>query len=41
MTASPLGYAFAIDLYQGKHRQENRTDYRNQFWLGGEVVLDF
>ena len=41
VAASPLGYAFAIDFYQGKHRPENRTDYRNQFGLGGEVVLDF
>ena len=36
-----LGYAFTIDFYQGKHRPENRTDYRNQPGLGGEVVLDF
>ena len=41
VTASPLGYAFAIDLDQAKHRPENQTDYRNQFGLGGEVVLDF
>ena len=41
MAASPLGYAFAIDFYQGKHRPENRNDYRNQIGLGGEVVLDF
>ena len=40
VAASPLGYAFAIDFYQGKHRPENQTDYRNQFVLGGEVVLD-
>ena len=41
MAASPLGYAFAIDSYQGKHRPENQTDYRNQFGLGGEILLDF
>ena len=39
--ASPLGYAFAIDFYQGKHRPENRTDYKNQFGLGSKVVQDF
>ena len=41
VAASPLGYAFAIDFYQGKHRPEIRIDYINQFGLGGEVALDF
>ena len=35
------GYAFAIDFYQEKYRPENRTEYRNEFGLGGEVALDF
>ena len=41
VAASPLGCAVATDLYQGKHRPENRTDRRNQFGLGDEIVLDF
>ena len=41
VAALPLGSAFAIDFYQGNHRPENRTDCRNQFGLGDEVVLDF
>ena len=41
VAASTLGYAFAIDFYQRKHRPENPTDYRNQFELGSEILLDF
>ena len=41
MASIPFGYAFAIDFYRGKHGPENRTKYRNQFGLAGEVVLDF
>ena len=35
VVASPLGHAFAIDFCLRKYRPENRTDYRNQFGLGG------
>ena len=39
--ASPLGYSFKIDLYQGKEENSNGNKYRDIFGLGGSVVLNF
>ena len=40
VAASPFGYAFALNFYQGKFRG-TATEYKSKFGLGGEVVLDF
>ena len=38
---SPLGYVFALDLYQGKCQASNQTGNANEFGLGGKVILNF
>ncbi|XP_068242320.1 piggyBac transposable element-derived protein 3-like [Palaemon carinicauda] len=36
---TPLGYAFTIDLYQGKYEGNNPYVYASEYSLGGKVVL--
>ena len=39
VATSPSGYAFFIDLYQGKY-DKNPSNYKMQFGIGGSVVLN-
>lgn len=40
VAASPLGYSYFIDLYQGKHQMKSDSCYKDTYGLGGEVVLN-
>ncbi|XP_068204830.1 piggyBac transposable element-derived protein 3-like [Palaemon carinicauda] len=37
---TPLGYAFTLDLYQGKYEGNNPYVYASEYSLGGKVVLN-
>ncbi|XP_045135687.1 piggyBac transposable element-derived protein 3-like [Portunus trituberculatus] len=38
IAASPLGYSYFIDLYQGKHRAKSDSCYKDTYGLGGVVL---
>ncbi|XP_068240152.1 piggyBac transposable element-derived protein 3-like [Palaemon carinicauda] len=37
---TPLGYAFTLDLYQGKYEGNNPNVYASEYGLGGKVILN-
>ena len=41
VAASPLGYAYCIELYQGKFERDIEKLYKDKFGLGGSVILQF